>query len=601
MWRFQISQYLQDWDRANRRGNCKACGLSVPWSMDRVASHKRGTCTAVTAEEKRKFAKRVADNLNTSDANISAELNQSMRKECSNCDLTDEMTKEINSKVADFFFRTGISFRLADSDVFKEMIKSLNPAYAESMPSARTLSGPLLDHQYAKCSVLLEEILEASDNLTLVSDGWTNIRGDHLVNFCIKASDRKPFFYTSINTSGITQNCEAVAGAIIKVFEDLGSHKFSCLITDNAPAMRAAWKLIEGKFPHISANGCAAHGVNLLIKDILNTTEYSTTIKDAEKIIKYVTNHHLVKSKYEEQRKLASILHTLSMSVATRWFSVYNSMKDLLASKYVLIQLADKDGDTLKNISPKTTSAAVLKLIKLNEFWQGLAKLVKTIEYPANVIGKLEGDEAKLSLVYHYFGQLYNHYEYDKIIQDKVKARLKFLFTNSMGLAYMFTPKYAANGFFFDENQIDIIGYAKEFTRKIDPASADDVHQEMLSFITKMSTLPPKHKEIIFEMDAKTYWNVFGRRDFPSLFKVAKPIVEMICSSAAAERTWSTFRFIHSRLRNRLTNERVEKLVFIYTNCVLLDEKDKNDYILEEGAVITGNDCEEINETPQNM
>ena len=67
---------------------------------------------------------------------------------------------------------------------------------------------------------------------------------------------------------------------------------------------------------------------------------------------------------------------------------------------------------------------------------------------------------------------------------------------------------------------------------------------------------------------------------------------EMICSSATAERT-STFKFIHSRLRNRLTNERVRKLVFLYTNYVLLDNKDKNDYILEDGAVLSGIDCGE--------
>ena len=63
--------------------------------------------------------------------------------------------------------------------------------------------------------------------------------------------------------------------------------------------------------------------------------------------------------------------------------------------------------------------------------------------------------------------------------------------------------------------------------------------------------------------------------------KFAK-IVEMISSSATSERTWSIFRFIHNRLRNRLTNDRVKKLVFLYTNSVLLDNVDKNNYVLSE-------------------
>lgn len=101
------------------------------------------------------------------------------------------------------------------------------------------------------------------------------------------------------------------------------------------------------------------------------------------------------------------------------------------------------------------------------------------------------------------------------------------------------------------------------------------------------------HREIIFKMSAKDYWRVIGRHDFPALFTIPKPINEMICSSATAERTWSTFKFVHSRLRNRLTNERVKKLVFIYTNIVSLDQQDKSDYILECGAVLSGSEVNE--------
>lgn len=58
-------------------------------------------------------------------------------------------------------------------------------------------------------------------------------------------------------------------------------------------------------------------------------------------------------------------------------------------------------------------------------------------------------------------------------------------------------------------------------------------------------------------MSSKNYWNFVGAFKYQALYKVAQPIVEMICSAATAERTWSVFRFIHSRLRNRLSNERV--------------------------------------------
>ena len=55
-----------------------------------------------------------------------------------------------------------------------------------------------------------------------------------------------------------------------------------------------------------------------------------------------------------------------------------------------------------------------------------------------------------------------------------------------------------------------------------------------------------------------------------------------------------TIGFIHSRLRNRLTNERGKNLVFIYTNSLLLDTFDKNDYIAEDGAFLSEVECEEL-------
>lgn len=382
---FKIKDFLENFEKETSRGTCKACQKAVRWSKADLSSHKRTSCEAASDEEKRKFAKRkhVDNSINIPVDNDLSSGNAGVRGS-----LSAEEKKDVSSKFANLFYRTGISFRLADSDAMKDFVKSLNPDYADSIPSSKALSGSLLDQQFAKCSKVLENIMEAKENLSLISDGWTNVRGDHIVNFCIKAPNQKPFFYTSINTSGIAQNARAVADSIISVIEQLGFEKFNCVITDNAPVMRAAWKLIEEKFPHISAYGCAAHGINLLIKDVLDTTENSKTIKEADKIIKFVMNHHLVRAKYEEKRKGDKVPHTLSMAVSTRWFSRFTSANDLHASKYVLIQLVDEAGDMLEEIAPKPNSKTVVKLIRSTEFWDRLAKLVKLIEYPANVIGE---------------------------------------------------------------------------------------------------------------------------------------------------------------------------------------------------------------------
>ena len=56
---------------------------------------------------------------------------------------------------------------------------------------------------------------------------------------------------------------------------------------------------------------------------------------------------------------------------------------------------------------------------------------------------------------------------------------------------------------------------------------------------------------------------------YPKLRHIAMSLYTVPTSSAASERIWSIFDFIHCKRRNRLCNERVDKLVFLYANHAL--------------------------------
>ena len=88
------------------------------------------------------------------------------------------------------------------------------------------------------------------------------------------------------------------------------------------------------------------------------------------------------------------------------------------------------------------------------------------------MIGKLESDEAP-SLVYDYFGQMYNSYMENKDIKQKVQSRLDFLFTPGIGVAFILTPKNAAEGLYLNEDKTDFITATVEFAKKIKPEIAD--------------------------------------------------------------------------------------------------------------------------------
>lgn len=154
-------------------------------------------------------------------------------------------------------------------------------------------------------------------------------------------------------------------------------------------------------------------------------------------------------------------------------------------------------------------------------------------------------------------------------------------------------PKNAADGYYFKQDKFELIEKIKDFVETRHPGLGDQAEEEAISFVSKMSAATGPKKDFLMKLDSKNYWNIAGRNEFPTLYLCAKKVNEMVCSSAASERVWSIHRFIHSRLRNRLSDKNVEKLVFLYVNCAITDKNDLNDYIMEDGAVLTGTDYQE--------
>ncbi|KAH6781453.1 hypothetical protein C2S51_006746 [Perilla frutescens var. frutescens] len=75
-----------------------------------------------------------------------------------------------------------------------------------------------------------------------------------------------------------------------------------------------------------------------------------------------------------------------------------------------------------------------------------------------------------------------------------------------------------------------------------------------------------------YDMDPKSWWVIYGT-SAPKLQALALKILNQPSSSSCAERNWSTYSFIHSLRRNKMTPKRAEDLVFIHSNLRLLSRK----------------------------
>ena len=70
------------------------------------------------------------------------------------------------------------------------------------------------------------------------------------------------------------------------------------------------------------------------------------------------------------------------------------------------------------------------------------------------------------------------------------------------------------------------------------------------------------------------WWQYHGSA-FPTLQTLALKLLGQPCSSSCAERNWSTYKFIHSLTRNKMTPARAEDLVYVHSNLRLLSRRNE--------------------------
>ena len=130
------------------------------------------------------------------------------------------------------FYRTRINFNTADCEEWKELWQYARPSYLP--PSSKKLRITLLDKANNITKKECEDSIAEAETVTIVADGWLNMRKDHLVNYIALIPNRKPLFYGNKDTTGFSQTSNQIAGDTIEVIENIGQEKVVAVVSDNA-------------------------------------------------------------------------------------------------------------------------------------------------------------------------------------------------------------------------------------------------------------------------------------------------------------------------------------------------------------------------------
>ena len=120
-------------------------------------------------------------------------------------------------------------------------------------PNYEELRGPILQDEKADCTHRLEEFQKSWDltRCSLMSDGWTDIRGRTLLNFLVHCP-RGTMFMRSVDASAHVKDAVLLCGLLDEFIQEIGPQHVVQVITDNLVNYVDAGRMLMARYPRCS-------------------------------------------------------------------------------------------------------------------------------------------------------------------------------------------------------------------------------------------------------------------------------------------------------------------------------------------------------------
>jgi Protein of unknown function (DUF 659)/hAT family C-terminal dimerisation region len=518
--------------------------------------------------------------------------------------MSESEKESFQQKIALFFYATGTSFERVENVYLWEAIRMLRPD-DNLLPNRRELASTLLD----KChSGLLAKVDKRMSGATtcLTTDAWSNVSNDPIVNY-MAVSPSCTLFLESVSTGQQGHDAEFIAKDIIRVIQGNDKTTFAGAVTDNTSANKKAWKILKETFPSSYFQGCCAHGLHLLVKDVFGATKTRKAGSDTptypdgyrfealqvfvdgcKDVVKFFHNHHVPKAQLQSLQKTTGA-RALARAAPTRWGTVQAMVQSLLDSECHLREVVTARDFIQGTALQRKERTNVYATVTGEGFVESLKKSLAILCPIDRLIVKYQSDKVPISEVTSDFNGL--PVEFGKLLHDNVitdeeqvclcalaRRRYDFMYGQAYGLSYLLDPRFLGEKLSWQTRRD--LEHLLVNTPADDTTPVDDRRKELVSLeYANFKIAAEKERErnspqfralTKREMTPLQWWLADGS-DHPLLKPIATKLFSMVTSTAASERNFSTMGFVHSKLRNRLAPQRVEKLVFLKSNLTAFD------------------------------
>ncbi|CAA0808010.1 hAT dimerisation domain-containing protein [Striga hermonthica] len=240
---------------------------------------------------------------------------------------TKEEKHYVDTQWSLFFYECGIPFNAAAARQFQIAVEATTQyGSGYKPPTPYQLGDPLLEEAVKSTSTMREEHERAWKHYgcTLMSDGWSDRRGRHLINFLVNSLEGT-YFLESIDASSEVHDAYMLAGLLEKKVEEIGKDKVVQVITYNGANFKAAGKLLIERIPTIFWSPCAAHCLDLMLEDIGNLPEFKKSITRARRVTTFIYRHALMNHAKERIHQSfaieskRSLLRRIMKIIEQRW------------------------------------------------------------------------------------------------------------------------------------------------------------------------------------------------------------------------------------------------------------------------------------------
>ncbi|XP_043704939.1 uncharacterized protein LOC122654763 [Telopea speciosissima] len=573
------------------RLKCKYCELDFSGSVTRVKAHLAcltghdvQICSKVPEHIKVEALAEL--NLNASKKRKSESMESGIGSTTSQnkttmVEIASKKKESLERRLTDFFVKNNISINMMQIDSFIEMMRAAceyGPGFV--VPDYSTLHTRLIPEAKTEVMEYVNNIKStwAETGCTIMSDSWTDLQKRSWVNV-IAYSSRGAVFLKCIDCGTNKITAPFLFKEISAVIEELGPQNVVQFISNNTTNYNLCGDLLREKWRHIYMTNCAAHGVNLLLKDIYKHVRWvREVINDGKLVVDYIHSHTAILALMRQFINGKELKQPCKARFATNFLM----LQSLIAVENELRLLVASSDWSSFHFNGAEMAVKTVEIIQSDAFWEGAKEVVSFMGPIIRILHLVDSEGSTAGYLFEVTEKaketLQKFMENDRIkyltIMDLFNSRLEKNIINHVHvLAAVLNPAFmCADRFKIETSRImDAQNFIME--TMVPPEEHDQFTTEMVEYrmksprvfssITVMSTMRVSHPRI--------WWKFCGCY-FPMVQKIACKILCQPCSSSHCERNWSAYDAAQTKKRNRLVPDMVEDLVYIKMNSLMKEK-----------------------------